>query len=165
MPEDDHEIFTMYAECLYTGICRTKFIEAEIEEGPRSLSFELAEDTEWLLLAKAYVFGDKIQDPIFKVRSIDLLASRLAKSCALPSDVLITFVYKSTASNSPLRRLICDVFVYEAPPGAEELDDPQELEFFRDLAKFSRIAFQKLQFEKDMGIPYMTNTCLYHGHD
>jgi len=165
MPEDDHKAFAIYAEWLYTGTFKTGFVEADSGRIRESLSYKAAEEVEEILLAKAYALGDKLQVPMFKTRAIDCLASRLEKSYGLPSADLITFVYGSTVTGSPLRRLICDLYVHEGSNNDEGFEDVQEHEFFRDLAKFSRAALEELQANDTLEIPYMTNACLYHDHD
>ncbi|KAF2842260.1 hypothetical protein M501DRAFT_1013613 [Patellaria atrata CBS 101060] len=71
-------------------------------------------DKFWDLLSSAYLFGDRIQDTIFKDRVIDsiTLITHAWNYQALTIE-RSNKVFFNTLRSSPFRRLVIDIFTYE----------------------------------------------------
>ncbi|KAK3080170.1 hypothetical protein LTS18_002918, partial [Coniosporium uncinatum] len=84
-----------------------------------------AADVEYLLLARLYVLGDKMQDAVFRNSVIDAIASKTeaptpasrtvrAWEAFYPSMIVTQYIYSHTPATSPLRQLMLDMYVWNA---------------------------------------------------
>lgn len=109
MPLDEAEIFEMYAQWLYTSTL-PDVLNDTTDDGPDYLPF-----------AKAWVFGDKVLDSRFRNTIIDaIMENKLERDEIIattwywtPSDPVIPYIYNNTTRESPLRRLLLDIWVRE----------------------------------------------------
>jgi hypothetical protein len=111
LPEDPVNTVVNYVKWLYYDNVTVKPYEAGTDTIKKR-----AEEAEkvFLLLAKAYVFGEKIMDTEYKnavVKAMSDCQSRLNWSMGPES---VSIVYNHTPSGSPLRRWITDRVAYVA---------------------------------------------------
>jgi len=67
------------------------------------------------MLARLYVVADKLLDLLSANKVMDrLLHFNSDTKFLLPRDT-ITWIYEHTPSNSPLRRMVRDIYIYETP--------------------------------------------------
>lgn len=123
MPLDEAEIYKIYAQWLYTGML------------PSSLGGSDNGHTTFLTLAKAWVFGDKVLDSNFQNTIIDAIKERrvwerLASAVYLSdlNDPVIPFIYNNTTKQSPLRRLLIDIWLqnWRSDWGCEFTEEQKE---------------------------------------
>jgi hypothetical protein len=113
-PDDDAQVFAQYAHWLYYGT--VKF---------QASSYLKALDEE-ILLAKMYVFGDKILDPKFCNATLRAML-RSTKRYGAPSADAVRIIYEGTATDSPVRKFLIDAWAVDEnlTPGLflDELND------------------------------------------
>ncbi|KAK6400839.1 hypothetical protein LTR95_019260 [Oleoguttula sp. CCFEE 5521] len=123
MPDDDVDIFQVYAQWLY----QAKILVQQHNEDP-NCSRELN------TLIKCYVFGEKIQDVVFQNATVDSIFAYIhkdEKARWYPTDA--DTVYDGTPEGSPLRMLIVDIFAYH---GQEDwIQAQRNVDFLVDLGK------------------------------
>ena len=98
LPEDDPTIFGVFLQCIYQNVVPT----------------ELAQET-FELMAKVYVFADKVGDLTTANLIIDEFTRLSDKIQEIPGLDTIAVVFQRTSENAPLRRLIVDFCIREAP--------------------------------------------------
>ena len=132
---------------------------------------ELAE-TEYILLAKLYCFGERMQDPHFRDAVIDAIVARvndlhkyvnndgtISDFQYYPTTPAINIIYEGTPPSSPARRLM--VNIYSSRGMSEWMTDEVHVDFTLDLArKFCdlNVAHQSLV---DL---LVSDNCEFHGH-
>lgn len=114
---------------------------------------------------KAYIFGEKMMDGTFKDILIDCIVHKLC-STALFDTRLTSLVYENTPPQSPLRRLLQDIYVWSGY--ASWLDEGSvgeylHAEFLIDLGK--RHMELRAGGGPDPGAPFIADTCFYHEHE
>lgn len=107
LPHDDVDVFEIYLEWLYSGRLDTK--------SPKPIEqLERADHVaEYSLLARIYVFGEKVQDENIRdtVITVIILKTKIQDKnghCWFPDPEATKIVYDGTPSSSPTRRLITD---------------------------------------------------------
>lgn len=133
-------------------------------------------DETFLLLAKAYVLGDMLQDGRFKDASLDAIAHTVNSrhSVETPSPLsliyalhstgpVVKLIYENTLDSSPARRLLLDIYQYRATGvwvnAPEDSPEPPK-EFLRDLSA------RMLNLNASQGnhqLPFI-DQCRYHDH-
>lgn len=152
MPEDQPETFSTYQQWLYSGKLFSRHDEGTIEDA-----------AEYELLVKAYILGEKLMDSRFQDTILDCIVQKLRKTSTFDIG-LSNLVYENTPSNSPLRRLWCDVYAWSGSPSwldESKLSECVHAEFLMDL---SRLQMSFWGGERPKQIPYAGNTCDYHHH-
>lgn len=79
----------------------------------------------FIVLAKAYIFGEKIMDSVFTKEVSGKMQEILATSMSWPTAECVKLIYEWTPSNSPLRRLITSDLadtLWEEEPNCGVLD-------------------------------------------
>ncbi|RDW92789.1 BTB/POZ domain-containing protein [Aspergillus mulundensis] len=106
LPEEDPEVFDIFVHWVYCGK-----LPFSIDEHTGDI------DAEYMELAKAYVFGEKLLSPEFQDRVVDVVVEKSRadrnhrhwmESC-LGMDV-VRYVYGHTLEGTPLRKLVVDIF-------------------------------------------------------
>ena len=128
LPEDEPEIFEIYMCWLYHK--RIPTIRQEPADG----------STEYLRLIKAYIFGDKIQAKGFQNVIIDAMIEKKEDKdkegpfwChEIPDHDCVNTAYQNTRPDSPLRKLLVDLWALSAEA---ELDGPLPDAFLRDMVE------------------------------
>lgn len=76
--------------------------------------------SEYLVLAKLYVYGEKIQDALFKNKVIDAFLGRISEpiegTTYHPIAQSVNIIYESTMSGSLGRRFMVDIHVWHGGP-------------------------------------------------
>lgn len=73
-------------------------------------------NTEYLLLAKAYVLGDLLQDGKFKDAALDAVIVKASSEASdgqhwYPIGPVIRYIYENTLESSSARRLLVDLYI------------------------------------------------------
>ncbi|KAJ0413366.1 hypothetical protein BJY00DRAFT_61508 [Aspergillus carlsbadensis] len=105
LPADDSTTVGIYVSWLYSG----------------SISVLRCSSSEYLDLARAYVFADKILDVKFQNATIDALAEKSTtydshSNRAYPQVSVINYVYEHTDEEAPIRKLFVDICMNYARP-------------------------------------------------
>ncbi|KAK5700102.1 hypothetical protein LTR97_006237 [Elasticomyces elasticus] len=109
LPEEELRIVTLYVQQLYTGKIHVK--KTTTREGlGRSDNLP-----EFLVLAELYLFGERVQDSIFKDTVTNAFAARilepLGPDYSFPVTSALDILYKGTHDSSPIRRFMVDMYV------------------------------------------------------
>jgi hypothetical protein len=123
LSEDSPETVTLYINWLYhpnieTGLPTEKYNDTTTSRIPAK---------GYGVLAKAYVFGEKVMDTKFKTAVLLKLieVEDALEECPGANDAII--VYAGTPAGSPMRQLITDLAVYNADDGGSWAD------YFKDI--------------------------------
>ncbi|KAI8939473.1 hypothetical protein NX059_003246 [Plenodomus lindquistii] len=138
LSEDDPDIFALYVQWLYTGLVavKSKREDTDVED---SLNFEEDDtaiefqDISKRTLVKCYLLGEKLMDTVYQ----DTIMSTLLKtaSMGIPTYDTIRIAYQGTNINSPLRKLMVDIWVWcgYVPSAKGDLVWQSDAEFANDL--------------------------------
>lgn len=110
MPADYPEVFSIYAEWLYSGA---------IYSINNTAASQI--DTEFKELALAHILGEKLIDRTFKNAIIDAFIEKIISDRTI-DPALPVLVYDNTPSPSPLRRLLVDIYVQHGGPSLVTMD-------------------------------------------
>jgi len=150
LPEDDPAAFEMFAHWLY-------FTEVDFEVNDRAFT----------TLSEAWFLGDKLQAIAFKIAVINEFVPTMYKTERLTTLQNIKDIYSRTLPNSPLRRLIVDIHIWEGELGifgsmlgSGELD----CEFAVEVADRFMTLWQNDKKMSKTAEPYKLNICSYHDH-
>lgn len=148
LPDLNTEAFALYSKWLYSSA---------IISIPKAVTPK--DDTEWMVLASAYVLGEQLIDMDFKNTVIDALRAKIKSKDGMTvwkvASELVHIIYASDSKDSPARRFMVDL--YHGHGGASNLEDrglPSD--FLFDLARvgLSRIIKK----------PVSSARCEYHEH-
>lgn len=151
MPDDDPNIFSIYADWLYSGL-----IYSTTENAGKG------NDTEFKELTFAYILGEKILDIPFKNAVIDAVIEKFLVELIIDLE-LPKLVYDNTRPNAPLRRLLVDIYAYHADTSwmtRSSAKDHLHPTFVFDL-NLAQLYNRDLKMETPN---YMKSTCIYHEH-
>lgn len=152
LPEDQPDIFEIYQIWLYERVIRLPSLPKAATD-----AFELG------LLVDTYIFGNKMLDLLFTDAIFDCIIEHIRTKGIFDIN-LIGKVYTQTLPDSPLRRLLRDL--YACAGTREWLDQlPADLgvqvEFMKDLLK-DQLAMRLKNASKSP--PFLGDTCVYHEH-
>lgn len=139
LSEDDPEIFALYVQWLYTGSVAVKSKREDNDEDdaePEKGNVEIrVEDISCRCLVKCYVLGEKLMDLTYQNVIMELLLTLAPVRTGIPSYDTIRIAYKGTTTNSPLRKLFVDIWVWCGYPLRQKGDLVMESspEFANDL--------------------------------
>lgn len=127
-------------------------------------------DTGCEALIRLYLLADKLQDLITANAIVDELISLVAKTNEIPKQAPTSLAYDSTASSSPLRKLLRDYWVYQSPkPGSVALEylkgDGFPKEFLQDVVVELMCLKMGESTSEDCKRDKCSDKCLYHQHD
>lgn len=134
LPEEDANIFHLYARWLYEGKLLVRPSPGKQEQGRAETHRE-----EQALLVECYILGDKLQDSSSRNTVINSLLA-----CTLKGDgsgslwwpvQCVDRVYEVTCSGSPLRRLFVEMYTYHAHSDPSWVDTINNGEFGKELAR------------------------------
>jgi hypothetical protein len=106
LPDDSVQTVSDYVRWLYSGNMPIKLYDAG--EDTHEMAAEEVQKV-YLLLAEAYVFGEKIVDMEYKNAVMRTVIAAIMSSEWFPGLNSIHVIYKCTPSTSPLRRLVADI--------------------------------------------------------
>ncbi|KAK4579963.1 hypothetical protein LTR86_000165 [Recurvomyces mirabilis] len=109
LPEDDPEIFGAYLQCLYDNRVDLSFSK---EEGMISV----------LEAMRLYVLADKLGDLESMNTTIDCINQQSAKENLIPCVSTIEMVWPLLITDSPLRKLLVDFYIYVADATVTAVD-------------------------------------------
>lgn len=148
LPKDDAEAFAVYQQWLYTGSIRTS-----------AADFQPGIFDEYRLLVQAFILGEKFVDVNFKDCITDAIIEKLISQERFSLYLTVDVSY-DTPPNSPLRRLLMDVYYWTGC--AEWLDEDELIIEPGFMADFSR--FQMRQRQGSALCPILI-PCNYHQHE
>ena len=106
LPEDSVDVVQRYFQFLYSG---KVFVEWTLDSSKLQLNDNLPE---FWSLAHLYVFGEKVQDAMFKNAVSDMFVKRIitpvGKGGWSPIAGVVDVIYKGTMPGSPARQLMVD---------------------------------------------------------
>ncbi|KAK5716560.1 hypothetical protein LTR15_009451 [Elasticomyces elasticus] len=134
MPEDNPDIIKLYVQYLYTG-------KIYLERTTTSAKLKNSDNLPgYIVLAEAYVFGERIQDSTFKNSVVSAVPARatevLDNTYWYPITNAVDIIYKGTMAGSLARRLMVELHVLRG--GANFISEDHEMnnkEFLADLAR------------------------------
>lgn len=128
LPDDDPRVVDLYTQWLYCGkvLSHDPTLKSEQHSG------------ELDLLIDAFVFGEKIQDELFRDTIIDALIMYTNTpdkqgTSWFPTGGMVRRAYEGTPAGSPLRRLLVNLHNYRG--NQKWIKDENSLEFLMDLVK------------------------------
>jgi hypothetical protein len=160
IPLDDVEpsVFHVYTSWLYRARLPVR-IDAPGLEG----------NAEYLMLARAYVLGDRLQDVAFCDACMDGMVVKAKMKSAptnqwwVPVGPVVAYIYDNTTPNSKARRFLLDFYTHHGQShwlerwADRDVDLPAE--FLFDLA------VQLLKRRPAPGRALFMNPCEYHDHE
>lgn len=105
LPDDSVETVSDYIRWLYSGNLPIKIYNAD---GDTREKVAVEAEKVFVLLAEAYVFGEKIVDATYKRTVIETVLAAMNSSRWNLGPSSVDIIYKGTPSTSPLRRLVAD---------------------------------------------------------
>lgn len=150
LPDDDPRVFEVFQDWIY---------------GAR-LGLMSGQDVDTSLLLALWVFGDKVQVPGFQNAAIEALRDR---TCNPPRQFKlkdIKFAFENTAEESPLRKIIIDLYVWESSIDgsiSNWLDEAYPKSFIAGVVEGYCVQFQRpgpIKLKKER--PYAENAKRYH---
>lgn len=107
LPDDDVEVFKIFESWLYTGSVGLMSNVAGHQPSK---------------LVKLYILADKIEIPAIQKETLETLRERAVRNLDLCDPDTIHLAFENTPPGSPLRRLLVDVFAYNANPESWQED-------------------------------------------
>ncbi|KAK3716003.1 hypothetical protein LTR37_006733 [Vermiconidia calcicola] len=104
---ENPEPFKLFVDFLYTG----KIFSGKVVD-IGTLDHVKANFQEYLLLVEAWTLGEMVLSTPFKDGIMDIMISKLVAGDIIP-DNIYPWVWKKTASNSTLRRLLVDIAIWD----------------------------------------------------
>ena len=155
MPDDDPKVVNLYAQWLYCGKVHSRDLTLESEQTSGELD----------LLVDAFVFGEKIQDGLFRDTIIDALIMCTSTpdkqgTTWYPTGSSVCRAYEGTPVGSPLRRLMVDLHNHHGQQ--KWIKDENNVEFLTDLVRIMFATRLGLNVPDSTGIRAMN--CSYHLH-
>lgn len=141
LPEDEPRVFASYVQLLYLGKLPIHKALTDIETKDSNELKKLLVinvEQEYMLLARLYVFCEKVQDTKSKAAVISAFVEASCKSRAnglrhYPHTAAISCIYKGTPELDPLRDVLVDFWIFHAHSGwtgPEKVDDyPHEFTY------------------------------------
>ncbi|EON65084.1 hypothetical protein W97_04319 [Coniosporium apollinis CBS 100218] len=132
LPVDDPEVFNLFVGWLYNRKFPTKN-DVGSAEG----------NEEYMLLAKLYVLGEKLQATAFKTAVIGAILGKAKTKVqpgghsVYPAGSVVRYLYENTPPKSPVRRLLVDFYVWYGQGSwlaRDATDAGESNEFLVDLA-------------------------------
>jgi len=102
LPRESVEAFDIYLQWLFSRTVATK----QDTEGKHH--------KEYMQLVQAYALGDMLQDTTFTNALIDCLIAKALTTKVYPSIKVVDYLYRYTPDTSPARRLMVDMYVWQA---------------------------------------------------
>jgi len=179
LEDEDAKVFNAYVNCVYFGPDALQQDTDEIEDQPENVQLVKKHET-CVALVRLYQLADKLQDPVTANMVIDEIIRRSDVLEHVPRFTTISLVYSYTPANSPLRRLMCDCWVYEVSAGwivdrkatsrdpfgnlPHEFVEDVLLEFYSAKSK-GRGQTLEAAFSGDPRANEGRDKCHYHQHD
>ena len=169
LPEDDPDIFDIYLHCIYSNAMDVGDPEEYLQGETSDMS---AQQTVFYRTAKTYMLADKLGDVMAANICLNSMIRHSSTIHVLPTGHTIELVFNETMETSLLRRMIVDLFVFEAHIDAIKTvtQDPRIPRAF-----LCAVLEKKAKLENEcadmvvcevfaMGL-VENQRCLYHQHD
>ncbi|KAF2158468.1 hypothetical protein M409DRAFT_71631 [Zasmidium cellare ATCC 36951] len=155
LPDDDYDTVELYRQWLYRDKLAVR--RPAQESGTDGVEFRN--------LVDAFIFGDKVQDGNFQDATIDALIAAtntpdLNNKTYYPASTTVDHAFKHTLEDSPLRRLLVDMYAYH---GSQEWPRGQNIEFLQQLVK-EMFKVRPNRFGANQ-TSQSANSCSYHHHE
>lgn len=149
LPTDDPKIVGLYLKWLYTF------------DLPKP---KLKESVVWENLVDLYVLGEKFQDHTLKniIVNVFIMGRRYASGCRWLS-YAHTRLSEDAAENTPLRRLVVDLFVYWSVKGSNFEEEKDNLS--KEACFEITMGMLKAREDPARVAPYLADRCTYHEHE
>lgn len=155
---DDHDCdtFHLYLHCVYKDAIPD--LQLKPEDGPEQLANET-----FTALIKLYALADKLQDLASANLAIDEISRFSEIEDVVPSKPALDLAYATTPPGSTLRRLLVDLYFYDAcsdkiAADAEDFPKDMMVEFIRAYAASLNTSRSTLNAAREA-------QCFYHLHD
>jgi hypothetical protein len=148
LPADLPEAFELYQRYLYTN----KIHSQQVEEDD--------EDQEYVLLVRAYFLGQRFLDNRFHNAIITVIICKFLYSGSFDLH-LHDPIYENTGPDSPLRKLLQDIYVWAGDAtwlDEETLGEPLHPEFTKDLSIYQ---MKMMNGQGPPSPPYLGGFCRY----
>jgi hypothetical protein len=166
LPEDESQIVSTYVGWLYTRKVICERLPSDFLDRWR------AKNRRWILMAKLYVFAEKIMDTEFQdqvVYTFAVIGREIAVLLhACPATEAISIIYQGTPKDSPARKILVEIWNDHAMSHWKVKDSSPRLpqEFLEDLTEvvlFTRKLPAPTE-QRNKGI-YYGMPCPYQKHD
>ncbi|KAK4891885.1 hypothetical protein LTR27_009584 [Elasticomyces elasticus] len=153
LSEDEPETFSIYQTWLYTHI-----VDAHASKlSTTSCDF-------YQRLFKCYILAEKLLDAVFKDCVMDSILNTLQTNPLFDAN-LSNLVYENTPEGSPLRRLLCEVYVWCATErwlAEDVITEEVHPTLMVDVMKKQMGFFRGHRPEQ---VPFLGHACAYHAHE
>lgn len=105
LPKDDPRVFKAYIHFLSTE--EIDITSASVNQANESL----ASIAEQMLAAQLYIFAEKVQDSKAKNGAVRAMIKAIMNRRRLPYSSVMRAIYEGTPRDSPMRRMMVDLFV------------------------------------------------------
>ncbi|EMD01283.1 hypothetical protein BAUCODRAFT_61200, partial [Baudoinia panamericana UAMH 10762] len=101
LPHDQPRVFEAYSVWLYTG-----HLYVLGEKHPENYG-----SIDYHHFIELYILGEKLLDRRFQNRVVDVIVAASIESPEVPGLITVNRAYEATPKGSPIRRLLCDIYV------------------------------------------------------
>ncbi|KAK3621713.1 hypothetical protein LTR56_022477 [Elasticomyces elasticus] len=153
LSEDEPETFTIYQTWLYTHIVDAHALKSSTN------SCDV-----YQRLFKCYILAEKLLDAIFKDCVMDAILNTLQANPLFDAN-LSNLVYENTPEGSPLRRLLCEIYVWCATErwlAEDVVTEEVHPSLMTDVMKMQMGFFRGQRPEQ---VPFLGHACAYHAHE
>ncbi|KAK5675593.1 hypothetical protein LTS10_011693 [Elasticomyces elasticus] len=153
LSEDDPETFTIYQTWLYTHIVDAHALKSSTN------SCDV-----YQRLFKCYILAEKLLDAVFKDCVMDAILNTLQANPLFDAN-LSNLVYENTPEGSPLRRLLCEIYVWCATErwlAEDVVTEEVHPTLMTDVMKMQMGFFRGQRPEQ---VPFLGHACAYHSHE
>jgi hypothetical protein len=112
------EVFKIFEEWAYYG----RFNYERVGKKRPDLEDTVVGSTPSILLMQAFCFGDRFFLPKFQDLAVQAIHTRATKEHLLPAIDAVDYAYDNTADDSPLRRLLVDLYALNVNPHLLSID-------------------------------------------
>ncbi|KAK4948940.1 hypothetical protein LTR10_012313 [Elasticomyces elasticus] len=153
LSEDEPETFTIYQTWLYTHIVDAHALKSSTN------SCDV-----YQRLFKCYILAEKLLDAVFKDCVMDAILNTLQANPLFDAN-LSNLVYENTPEGSPLRRVLCEIYVWCATErwlAEDVVTEEVHPTLMTDVMKMQMGFFRGHRPEQ---VPFLGHACAYHAHE
>ncbi|KAK5729748.1 hypothetical protein LTR17_011714 [Elasticomyces elasticus] len=153
LSEDEPETFTIYQTWLYTHIVDAHALKSSTN------SCDV-----YQRLFKCYILAEKLLDAVFKDCVMDAILNTLQANPLFDAN-LSNLVYENTPEGSPLRRLLCEIYVWCATERWLAEDVVTEEVHPTLMTDFMKMQMGFFRGQRPEQVPFLGHACGYHAHE
>ncbi|PPJ55878.1 hypothetical protein CBER1_03767 [Cercospora berteroae] len=118
LPDDDPDIFSIYADWLFTGKIASKPEQSEQSEQRSHVANWPDVSEEQIIQAELYVLGEKLMDDAFcdyilrALVEVGKMKAWVGHEGYMPCRTAIRTIYNGTKHDSPMRKFLVDMYGY-----------------------------------------------------